>query len=121
MTYKDNPIGFIALIFFPIGKRKTYRFHRVVIHPNYQNIGIGKKFMGFVADLYCDKYSVYIISSHPAVYHGLNKSKKWIMTRKTSFAPTGNLMRMNKNTSKKKQRLTATFKYICDKKKKKHI
>jgi len=49
--YKNKPIAFIAVACTKM-KAKYYRVRRLVVLPDYQGIGVGKRFLSFIADLY---------------------------------------------------------------------
>ena len=49
----DTLVGFCSILAQPSGTYKyAYRVHRIVILPDYQNLGIGLKFLEFIADRY---------------------------------------------------------------------
>ena len=55
-VYKDKPIAFCSVLNFPHPKIKPmWKIHRIVVLPDYQGIGIGKKLLNFIADLYAQK------------------------------------------------------------------
>jgi GNAT superfamily N-acetyltransferase len=48
-------------------KAKYYRVSRLVVLPDYQGIGVGKRLLNFVAELYTSqtKMPFYILTSNP--------------------------------------------------------
>lgn len=80
---KENIIGFIAVLHQPHPKnRKLKRCSRLVILPDYQGIGLGTKFLNFIAEKYKRLgFEFTIVTSAKNMIHALNASGKWIMTR----------------------------------------
>lgn len=78
----QNIIGFIAILHQPHGiNKKIKRCSRLVILPDYQGIGLGKKFLEKVAEFYVkQKYDFSIKTSAKNLINSLRKSNKWIMT-----------------------------------------
>lgn len=84
------------------------RIHRLVILPEYQGIGIGKKFLNEIANLY---ENIYITTSLKSLVKGLIKDKNWILIRKGRVSSINkNLTAMNKTISN--NRNTYCFKHI---------
>ncbi len=44
-VYKDNPVAFIAVI--QVRMSRYYRVSRLVVLPDYQGIGVGKRLLNF--------------------------------------------------------------------------
>lgn len=105
-------VAWCSVLHFPHPHVKNMkRIHRVVVKPDYQGIGLGSKFMSQIAMKYKkDGYRVSLVTSSPAFIHGLQKQKKWVMTRKPSrlqnTAKTGALAGTTSDA-----RLTATFEF----------
>ena len=80
--YDENKIiGFIAMIHqpHPINK-KIKRVSRLVILPDYQGIGLGTKFLDFIAKKYVDLgYDFSIITSAKNLISSLRKKQNWIL------------------------------------------
>jgi GNAT superfamily N-acetyltransferase len=53
-------------------KAKYYRVSRLVVLPDYQGIGVGKRLMNFVAELYASQTKIpfYILTSNPQIIRG---------------------------------------------------
>ena len=69
--YQNKPIAFIAIVCTRM-KAKYYRVSRSVVLPDYQGIGIGKRFLDFIAELYSSqtKMPFYTLTSNPQLIHG---------------------------------------------------
>jgi GNAT superfamily N-acetyltransferase len=62
-------------------KAKYYRVSRLVVLPDYQGIGVGKRLLNFIAELYTfqTKIPFYILTSNPQIIRGDITS--WRITR----------------------------------------
>jgi GNAT superfamily N-acetyltransferase len=69
--YQRKPIAFIAIACVRM-KAKYYRVSRLVVLPDYQGIGVGKRFLNFIAELYSSqtKMPFYILTSNPQIIRG---------------------------------------------------
>jgi GNAT superfamily N-acetyltransferase len=69
--YKDTPIAFIAVIHTKM-KTNYFRVSRLVVLPDYQGIGIGKRLLNFVAELYTSRINLpfYLVTSNPQLIRG---------------------------------------------------
>ena len=79
-VYQDKPIAFIAIVTTKM--RSTYhRVSRLVVLPDYQGIGVGKKLLNFIAEIYTSqtKLPFYILTSNPQIIRG--DMKGWKITR----------------------------------------
>jgi GNAT superfamily N-acetyltransferase len=79
-VYQDKPIAFIAVVHIHM-KARYYRVTRLVVLPDYQGIGVGKRLLNFVAELYVSQTKVpfYILTSNPQIIRG--NMKNWKITR----------------------------------------
>lgn len=79
----DNIIGFMSVLHQPHPVRtKLKRCSRLVILPDYQGIGLGYKFLTFIANLYSEKgYDFSIVTSARNMIYKLKNSDDWRMTR----------------------------------------
>jgi GNAT superfamily N-acetyltransferase len=79
-VYQEKPIAFIAVSCVRM-KAKYYRVSRLVVLPDYQGIGVGKRLLNFVAELYSSqtKMPFYILTSNPQIIRG--DLKNWKITR----------------------------------------
>ena len=108
--YQNKPIAFMAVACTKM-KSKYYRVSRLVVLPDYQGIGIGKRFLNFIADLYYSqtKLPFLIVTSNPQIIRG--NLKGWKISR------LGHTSRGRKNTrinnelhkSLSRNRITATL------------
>lgn len=81
------------------------RIHRIVIHPDYQGIGLGKRFVTIIGKLESKKHDVFIQTSNPAMKHALLHYEGWVLSRNGRTANyQSNLMRGTHRIGK-----TATF------------
>ena len=79
----ENIIGFIAVLHQPHGiNKKIKRCSRLVILPDYQGIGLGKKFLECIAKLYVSQgYDFTITTTAKNLINALRKSNGWCMMR----------------------------------------
>lgn len=69
----------------PINK-KIKRVTRLVILPDYQGIGLGTKFLNFIADFYSKQgFDFRIVTSAKNLIYALNRNKKWVLKRYEKF------------------------------------
>jgi len=110
--YKTKPVCFIAVCHVPSAKR-YYRISRLVVLPDYQGIGIGKKFLNFVAKHLAEEKGrpVYIITSNPQM-KTLDKNG-WKLCRVGHAKQMSNTITKENSYRKSTsaRRLTMTFKY----------
>jgi GNAT superfamily N-acetyltransferase len=78
--YQDKPIAFIAVACVRM-KVKYFRVSRLVVLPDYQGIGVGKRLLNFIAELYSSqtKLPFYILTSNPQIIRG--NLHNWMITR----------------------------------------
>ena len=70
-----------GIIQFPLKKGKK-RVHRFVVLPDYQGIGIGKKFINAVGEIVAKQgFELNLTTTTPSLIYGLLKSDKWILAR----------------------------------------
>lgn len=107
-------IGFCAVIHFPHPHNtKIKHIHRLVIHPDFQGIGLGKKLLNFVAKLYAkQQYDVRLITSAKNLIFGLNHDKNWGCINYGKFKITNRTADKGLAKACSKERITASFKYI---------
>ena len=78
----DEIIAFIAVLHQPNKNPRIKRVTRLVVHPDYQGIGIGCKFLNFVANLYAkENYDFSIVTSAKNLICALQRDSRWIMIR----------------------------------------
>ncbi len=78
--YQNKPIAFIAVTCNRM-KVKYYRVSRLVVLPDYQDMGIGKRLLDFIAELYRSKTKLpfLIVTSNPQIIRG--NLKGWKISR----------------------------------------
>jgi GNAT superfamily N-acetyltransferase len=78
--YQGKPIAFIAVASVRM-KAKYYRVSRLVVQPDYQGIGVGKRLLNFTTKLYTSQTKVpfYILTSNPQIIRG--NLNNWKITR----------------------------------------
>jgi GNAT superfamily N-acetyltransferase len=111
--YQNKPIAFIAVACTRM-KAKYYRVSRLVVLPDYQGIGIGKRFLNFVAELYSSqtKMPFYILTSNPQIIRG--NMKNWKVTRFGHASRGWGNTRINNEIrgSLSRNRMTVSMQYI---------
>lgn len=108
ITQNDKPIAFLAILPFPgVGDPKTRRISRIVVLPDYQGLGLGKKIVNYISSLYWKEgHQMYIRTMNPALGIALDNDTNWTQT-------AGHLKVPPKDTSGRKliQRPSYSFKY----------
>ena len=75
-------IGICATIIMPRNNGTAMtRIHRIVIHPDYQGIGLGKQFVTIIGKLESKTRDVFIQTSNPAMKHALLHYSDWVLSR----------------------------------------
>jgi GNAT superfamily N-acetyltransferase len=79
-VYQDKPVGFIAVMHIHM-KSRYFRVHRLVVLPDYQGIGLGKRLLNFIAELFSSqtKEPFYIVTSNPQIVRG--NLERWRVKR----------------------------------------
>ena len=79
----ENIIAMIGVIHFPNRVKANIKtVTRLCVLPEYQGIGIGKKFLDVIADIYFKQgYDIKITTSVKNLIFGLMSSNKWALTR----------------------------------------
>ncbi|MGA3288758.1 MAG: GNAT family N-acetyltransferase [Candidatus Bathyarchaeia archaeon] len=69
--YQEKPVAFIAVAHVRMGGH-FFRVSRLVVLPDYQGIGIGKRLLNFIAELYTSQISLpfYLVTSNPQLVRG---------------------------------------------------
>jgi GNAT superfamily N-acetyltransferase len=65
-VYQDKPIAFIAIIHTRM-RANYFRVSRLVVLPDYQGVGVGKRLLNFIAELYTSQVNLpfYLVTSNP--------------------------------------------------------
>ena len=76
---KNKPIAYINILCLPSGTIKYYfNVHRLVVLPEYQGLGIAKKLLIFVGELYSSMgYKLYIKTAHYKLMNYFENSSFW--------------------------------------------
>lgn len=84
---EEKLIGFCSILHFPHPTNpKIKHIHRLVIHPDYQGIGLGKKLLNFVSEMWAKQgYDVSIITSAKNLMLGLKNDSHWGCTHYGKF------------------------------------
>lgn len=72
--------------------------HRLVTLPDYQGLGIGTRFVKFVADIYAKQGLKFnLITTTPALRYALMKDSKWLLKRSGYVSRAGNADKLEEN------------------------
>jgi GNAT superfamily N-acetyltransferase len=111
--YQNKPIAFIAVVCTRM-KAKYYRVSRLVVLPDYQGIGVGKRFLNFIAELYSSQthQPFYILTSNPQIIRG--DMKNWKLTRFGHASKGRGNTRINNEikSSLSRNRITVSMQYV---------
>jgi GNAT superfamily N-acetyltransferase len=111
--YQNKPIAFIAVACTRM-KAKYYRVSRLVVLPDYQGIGVGKRFLNFIAELYSSqtKMPFYILTSNPQIIRG--DMKKWKVARFGHASKGRGNTRINNEirNSLSRKRISVSLQYV---------
>ena len=107
----NAPVAFCAIRHFPHPKNPRIKMvHRLVVLPDYQGIGIGTRFLGFVAELYTKRqFTVHLVTSQVSLINSLKKHG-WHLVHYGHLAKVKGGMEHLKKTNSNR-RITASFKY----------
>jgi GNAT superfamily N-acetyltransferase len=110
LDYKGFPIAFAAITHFPHPKCCNFKkIHRMVVLPDFQGIGIGKKFLNAVSEIYYKQdFRVLLTTGALSFIHSLQREKDWKLTRK--LGKVGESKGILKGSTSK-NRETASFEY----------
>lgn len=110
--WDDTLVGFSAILPNPSGNVKhSFRASRTVILPDYQNLGIGTKFIEFLGDFYLSKgLKYYYRTTHLRLRTFCEKSNKWKSTSHNNRHADKN---MNfKYENHRRERICGSFEYL---------
>jgi ABC-type lipoprotein export system ATPase subunit len=107
----NAPVAFCAVRHFPHPKNPRLKMvHRLVVLPDYQGIGIGTRFLGFVADLYTHRgFTMHIVTSQVSLINSLTKHGWRLVYYGHQTKQAGGLECLKKANSTR--RITASFAY----------
>jgi GNAT superfamily N-acetyltransferase len=110
---RDKPIAFIAVIHTRM-KANYFRVSRLVVLPDYQGIGVGKRLLNFIAELYTSQINLpfYLVTSNPQLVRG--NLDHWKVKRFGHSNHGGGDTRINQQLmqSSSGQRLSVSMEYI---------
>lgn len=110
----DTAIGFMAVLHQPnaINKR-IKRCSRLVILPDYQGIGLGRRFLEAIAEIYAkDQYTFTVVTSAKNMIMALAHSDKWEMCRYSANKSSNKTDSIDfRRKSMRTQNRTASFRY----------
>ena len=88
--WNGSVVGFVATLAYPSGTVKSaFREHRLVVHPDYQGLGIGPKLSELIAQHYLDNGKRYFSkTSHPRLGGYRDQSSLWKPTSKNHMRRT---------------------------------
>jgi len=112
VVYKDSPVAFIAVIHVRM-RTRYYRVSRLVVLPDYQGIGVGKRLLNFVAELYTSQTKIpfCILTSNPQIIRG--NMEHWRLTRFGHACRGKENTKMNNDISGSlsRKRITVSMRY----------
>jgi GNAT superfamily N-acetyltransferase len=112
-VYQGRAIAFIAVACVRM-KAKYYRVSRLVVLPDYQGIGVGKRLLNFIAELYSSQTKIpfYILTSNPQIIRG--NMENWKITRFGHASKGQGNTRINNEIrcSLSRGRVTVSLQYI---------
>jgi GNAT superfamily N-acetyltransferase len=94
-------------------RAKYYRVSRLVVLPDYQGIGVGKRFLNFIAELYTSqtKMPFYILTSNPQIIRGDMKGWKVARFGHASKGKENSKINSEIETSLSRKRITVSLQY----------
>jgi GNAT superfamily N-acetyltransferase len=95
-------------------KARYYRVTRLVVLPDYQGIGIGKRLLNFIAELYTSQTRVpfYILTSNPQIIRG--SMDNWSIMRYGHASKGKGNTKINNEIrgSLSRKRITVSLQYV---------
>lgn len=97
-----RPIAFIAYRHLPHGKTKNIKMgHRLVVHPDYQGLGIGGILDNWLGEyLYRRGFRYHNTTAHPGMIAFYLKSPRWVKIRSGTQSTGGKVKTSNKTSVK---------------------
>ena len=116
-VYQDRPIAFIAVVHIRM-RARYYRVTRLVVLPDYQGIGVGKRLLNFIAELYTSQTKIpfYILTSNPQIIRG--NLANWKIARFGHASKGRGSTKINNEirNSLSRKRITVSLQYVPAKK-----
>jgi len=115
--YGEKPVAFCAVQHIRM-KANYFRVSRLVVLPDYQGVGIGKRLLNLLAELYTSQIDLpfYILTTNPQLVHGNLSGWKVKRVGHISGGRTDSRINREIRSSISKKRLTVTLKYIPERK-----
>ena len=111
--YQNKPIAFIAVVHTHM-KARYYRVTRLAVLPDYQGMGVGKRLLNFMAELYTlqTKIPFYILTSNPQIIRG--NLINWKISRFGHASKGRGDTRINRGleSSLSRKRITVSLQYL---------
>ena len=111
--YQKKPIAFIAVVQIHM-RARYYRVSRLVVLPDYQGIGVGKRLLNSIAELHVSQIKVpfYILTSNPQIIRG--NIKNWKITRYGHASKAKKNTRINSEikTTLSRKRITVSLQFV---------
>jgi GNAT superfamily N-acetyltransferase len=94
-------------------RAKYYRVSRLVVLPDFQGIGVGKRFLNFIAELYASqtKLPFYILTSNPQIIRGVMKDWKINRFGHASMGRGNTRINNEIRSSLSRRRITVSLQY----------
>ena len=112
-VYQDKPVAFIAVVHIHM-KARYYRVTRLVVLPDYQGIGVGKRLLNFIVELYVSQTKVpfYILTSNPQIIRG--NLSNWKIKRFGHASKVRENTRINSEirNSLSRKRITVSMQFV---------
>ena len=114
-VYQSKPVAFIAVACVRM-KSKYYRVSRLVVLSDYQGIGVGKRLLNFIAELYTSqtKLPFRILTSNPQIIHGNLSSWKIERFGHASMGRGDTRINNEIRSSLSRKRITVSMQYRCN-------
>jgi GNAT superfamily N-acetyltransferase len=111
--YQNKPVAFIAVACVKM-KAKYYRVSRLVTLPDYQGIGVGKRLLNFIAELYSSqtKMPFYMLTSNPQIIRGNMSNWKVVRFGHASKGKGNTRINEELRDSLSRNRISVSFQYI---------
>jgi GNAT superfamily N-acetyltransferase len=95
-------------------RAKYYRVSRLVVLPDYQGIGIGKRLLNFIAELYTSqtKMPFYILTSNPQIVRGDLKNWKIRRLGHASHGKENTQLNNEIHSSLSRKRITVSLQFF---------
>lgn len=111
--WKNFPVAFSAVLFFPHAISPGWREHRTVCLPDFQGVGIGNAVSDFVASMFAATGKPYrSTTSSPAFVRARQRSKNWKMTSRPKLHKKSRNLKTGLSDTNAWNRFTASFEYV---------